>query len=410
MIRVGVVGPRDLVGHVASVAREFPAVAPVTLPYRHEKDTVKILHGAPADVDAWLFTGVVPYEVALASNLPNGPAAYVDYTGATLLRAVVELMSEGGDVSRMSIDTLTDDQVRETLQESRLATDGVRVLPYRPGLSSEEIVEFHRGAADELGDHVAVTCLRSAYDVLRRDDDGRSFRLTPSIHSVRAAFRQLLLTLDSRQSGNAQVVFGLVELTTEPDRLLRQESARLAGSLLPYGGRRHLIVTTRGALEAATGSFSEFPALNRLAERYGSVRIGFGVGASAAEAETLAKRALGRARAASRATAVVSLRHEVDIALAGGQGTGAAGRRPSLAVLAQRSGLSTATLQRLRELPHEPGSHGLTTRDVAARLDVQPRTARRILNRLERTGLARTVGTQSLNGSGRPLLIYELDI
>jgi hypothetical protein len=253
-----------------------------------------------------------------------------------------------------------------------------------------------------------VTCLRSAYDTLR--PQLASLRLAPSVHSIRSAVRHLLLTLDSRQSGDAQVVLGLVELTAEPDRLLRQEAARLAGSLTHYGGRRHLIVTTRGALEAATASFSEFPAVTRLAERYGSVRVGFGVGSSAAEAEALAKRALSRARAASRATAVVSLRHEVDIVLAGGHGAGGERGRPSLNVLAQRSGLSAVTLTKLRELVRGSTSEGLTTRDVAAHLELQPRTARRILNRLERAGLARTVGTQALNGSGRPLLIYHLDI
>jgi response regulator of citrate/malate metabolism len=79
-----------------------------------------------------------------------------------------------------------------------------------------------------------------------------------------------------------------------------------------------------------------------------------------------------------------------------------------LSLLSQRAGLSTATLMRLRDMLAEQDEPTVTTRSVAAALSVQQRTARRLLNRLERAGAAQSTGRQGLEGSGRPLVTYEL--
>ncbi|MFS8478088.1 MAG: hypothetical protein FWJ93_03805 [Micromonosporaceae bacterium] len=147
--------------------------------------------------------------------------------------------------------------------------------------------------------------------------------------------------------------------------------------------------------------------LGRLADRHDTVRIGFGLGRSAAEAESLARRALTRARRIGKVAAVLSLRGDLDIVLA----TTAPAPTPTdgnLAIIAQRVGLSVATLQRLREVRATVGPAPLTTRDVADRLAVAQRTARRMLHRLELAGLAERTGSLASGTSGRPLTLYRL--
>src|SRR3954469_10370020 len=162
---IGVVGPSDLVTSSSRIAGALRGVEVVPLRYRRETDTPKVMADAPGSVDAWLFTGVVPYQIAAAQGLLDRPAAHVEYTGATLMRALVQLLREGRDVTSLSIDVLDEAEVRETFDEVGLPTSGVRVLPYRPGLSLEEILEFHHEARTT----VAITCLRSAYEKLRTE-------------------------------------------------------------------------------------------------------------------------------------------------------------------------------------------------------------------------------------------------
>jgi DNA-binding transcriptional ArsR family regulator len=400
---IGIVGPSDLVTSSCRIIGALRGVEVVPLRYRRETDTPKVMAEAPPSVDAWLFTGVVPYQLAAAHDLLDRPAAHVEYTGATLMRALVQLLREGRDVTSMSIDVLDEAQVRETFDEVGLPTRGIQVLPYRPGLSSDDVVAFHR----EAGADVAITCLRSAYEKLRTTQT--TLRLAPSVHSVRAAVNSLLLVHDALRSDDAQIALGLVEIAEAGESALRREAGSLGGSVIKYDDKRYLVVATRGPLEQATASFTELGMLNRLKEQFGPVRIGFGIGGSGTETEALARRALGRAKSAGRTAAVVSLRNDIDLVLVGGAAPRAQ-QRSKLQLLAQRAGLSKATLERLQELVRATPEDGLTTRSVADHLGIQPRTARRVLNRLERAGLADATGTQLGNGSGRPLVVYRVHL
>ncbi|MFV2117472.1 hypothetical protein ACE14D_03125, partial [Streptomyces sp. Act-28] len=274
-VTVGVIGPEDLVDKVVAVGGESGAARLRAFPYRHEDETLDAVRAATPGVDALLFTGVVPYTLAAGAGPVDRPALYVPYSGATLLRALVELLRLGHDVSRISIDTLGRADVTETLTEARLPTEHVRVLPHRPGLTSRDLVDFHLAAHERHRTTVALTCLGSAYHQLEHRLP--AVRLAPSRHSIRAALRALVLTPAGAHSDDSQVALGIVDLPAA-DEELAADLAALGGSLagLPDGSR--LAVTTRGALEKATDQFTRLPFLDGLAARHGSAHVGFGLG------------------------------------------------------------------------------------------------------------------------------------
>lgn len=404
-IEIGVIGPHDLVDDVAAACEEQPGVTARRLHYDHESQAPAIVEAHAGQVEAWLFTGVVPYTLAREANALNRPAVFVDYTGATLLQAAVRLLRAGHDITRMSIDTVTGADVATTFGEAGLPVDRVRSLPYRSGLRSDDVVAFHR-RQHKAGADVAVTCISSVYEVLRHEMP--AFRLAPSNHSVRIALRQLLLQVGSQAQEDAQIALGLANLSDGDDGLLK-EVAGLGGTLARFAPDTYLIVTTRGPLHDATGGFTALPMLRRLADRHETVQIGFGLGRSAAEAENLARRALSRARRVGPTTAVLSLRGETDIVLESTTPPPAPSE-VNLAVIAQRVGLSVPTLLRLREVRTSVGDEPLTSREVADQLRVQQRTARRMLHRLELAGLAERTGNLASGTSGRPLTLYRLTL
>jgi DNA-binding transcriptional ArsR family regulator len=381
---------------------------------------------------------VVPHALADAAGVLDRPAMYVPYNGATLLRVLVELLRLGHDVSRVSIDTLRRDEVLETMTEAKLPTDRVRVLPYRPGLTSQDVVDFHLEARDAQKTRVAITCLGSAFHVLEQHT--HTVRLAPSRHSILATLQALVLATAGRHSGDAQVALGIVDLPAGAgvDARLPEDIRVLGGSLAELPDGRRLLVTTRGVLETATERFTRIPFLDALASRHGSAYVGFGLGRTAAEAEALARRAVNRARSVGPAAGVVSMADDVDIVIvpdaagvtggeAGAAGvtggaSGAAGAagdrsaRPSApspespALLARRVGLHPQTLDRLRELTVADGTAGVTAHRVAEHLSVQQRTARRILKRLERAGVAVPTGSRQEGQTGRPPIVYRVHL
>ncbi|MEU7852628.1 hypothetical protein [Nonomuraea sp. NPDC049141] len=399
-IVIGVVGPHDLVDDVAATCEEQPGVSALRLDYDHESQAPEIVEAHAAAVEGWLFTGIVPYMLSRDAETLTRPAAFVDYSGATLLSALVRLQHEGQDVTRLSIDTLPTADVVATFAEAGLPADALRTLSYRPEMTSKKAVAFHRRGPD----HPVITCLSSVHEALR--GEMHVLRLAPSVHSVRVALRQLLLTAEGQAQEDAQIALGLIEVETE-EGLLREATA-LGGTLAAFRGGIHLLVTTRGPLYDATGGFTGLPMLGRLAAHNQAVRVGFGLGRSAAEAESLARRALARARRIGDVAAVLSLRADTDIVLESVAGVPASGR--NLSVIARRVGLSVATIERLLQARAAAGDEPLTTREIADRLEVQQRTARRMLHRLELAGLAERTGNLTSGSSGRPLTLYRLTL
>ncbi|MEV6864963.1 hypothetical protein AB0M44_28635 [Streptosporangium subroseum] len=399
-ILIGVVGPHDLVDDVAAICEEQPGVSTLRLDYDHESQAPTIVEAHANAVEGWLFTGIVPHMLAHEADVLTRPATFVDYSGATLLSALVRLQHQGHDVTRLSIDTLSSAEVTATFAEAGLPTDELRVLPWRSGMTSQSATAFHRRG----GKHVVITCLSSVHEALR----GKLpvLRLAPSVHSVRVALRQLLMSAEGQAQEDAQIALGLIELDGE-EGLLREATA-LGGTLAAFRGGIHLLVTTRGPLHDATGGFSCLPMLSRLAVYSPVVRAGFGLGRSAAEAESLARRALARARRIGDVAAVLSLRADTDVVLESVAAPPAS--ETNLPLLARRVGLSVATLEKLLEARATVGDQPLTTREIAERLAVQQRTARRMLYRLELAGLAERTGNLSSGSSGRPLTLYRLTL
>jgi hypothetical protein len=240
------------------------------------------------------------------------------------------------------------------------------------------------------------------------EQEMHAVRLAPSRHSIREALRHLVLTVTNLRTGDAQVAIGLIDLDGASDVELQQSISSLGGALARLDDV-YLVVSTAGLLEQATRHYQDLPLLERLSSRHEQVHIGFGVGRTAAEAQSRARRALGRSRAVGPAAVAVALTDDTDIILNGGQ-PGDPGLLPpdDLSLLARRAGLNLTTLRQLRELSAERPAELITASDVAEYLGVQERTARRVVKRLERSGIAEVVSTQRDGHSGRPRLLYRI--
>jgi hypothetical protein len=398
---IGVIGPHDLVDHVAALCEKEPGVRTERYGYDEEAQASAIAEAHHESVDAYMFTSVAPYSLTLAAGVLARPAVFVDHTGSTLLEALIRLLADGEDVSSLSIDTLPQAAVLATLAGVGLPIDGVSVMPYHSGLSIADIVTFHRKQRRA----VVITCSEAVAAKLRART--RVLKLEPSPHAIQVALRQLLLATEGQAHEDAQIALGLVELSGGDDGMLK-EAAALGGSLALVGGGIHLLVTTRGPLQDATNQFTGLPMLGRLAEGREMVRIGFGLGHSAAEAESLARRALSRARRIGNVAAVACLRANNDIVLQQTPSEDIRGDR-RITVLAKRAGLSVQTVTKLEEISAESSGTPVTSREIAARLEVEQGTARRLLQRLERAGLAERAGSRPVP-SGRPLTLYLLTL
>ena len=78
--------------------------------------------------------------------------------------------------------------------------------------------------------------------------------------------------------------------------------------------------------------------------------------------------------------------------------------------IADRSGLPAHTIRKIIGVLAYGNTDQISSAELVSYLGISLRTANRYLSSLERSGIARAVGHRNLNGRGRPIVIYALDL
>jgi hypothetical protein len=407
VVRIGVVGRGDLTRDVAAIV-EAAGHSAVSAPGLSTTAALADhLAGEPAAADAWLFTSIHTYHQAEAAGLLDRPAAFVSYTAGALQQALITAFRDGVDIARLSVDTISEAAVRRAYAGAELRDlDGVQVLPFRANLATADYASFHRTHAG-AGAALAVTCSVDVAEQLAGDIP------VVLVHPVRevigAAVDSLVVEVEEREAGLAQIAVGHID--ADVPSLLAPFSRDFDGWLTTQPST--VLVSTRGGLERATQGFTAFPLVDDVGAVPGRLRVGFGIAFSAAEATRLADRALHRAQRLGERAVVVLGRygtHLVHVAdAAGDQGVEApGGREGDLGALAVRAGLSVDNMHKVVDFAE--AVNPMTASQLARHLDIQDRSARRILNQLDSAGLAVRSVNPAAGSSGRPAVSYLLAV
>jgi hypothetical protein len=429
-VRIGIVGPPEVarrmieIGHTLASA-ELRTMSLVATTYQRQSQIPDRVRVIADDVDALLFAGPLPYDLAKEAGVLSRPATYVEPAGSSLYGAMLRAMQQGEiDLRRVSIDSLRTAAIREAYDECGIGHRRVRVLTYDGPDSAARFVEFHRehhaagrttGAFTTVGD-VERALIRTGIPVVR---------IRPTSLAVRASLRAAALLGTGGRLEAAHVVVGLVEAPELPRapayglrgpwameelrlamvKALRPDTERLAISVLPRTERSFVLLATVASIREVTRNFTVAPFAAVVQRATGVMPlIGFGLGATGAAAEANAELALADARGSSGARVYVRLRD--GSALARGHGRDELEPPPEL--------VESRHINALRIL-HE----GLVSADseaplvdaesAAALLGISPRTARRVLQDLARAGLVWPVPPLASGVTpGRPRQTYRL--
>jgi GTP cyclohydrolase III len=427
-LAIAIVGPEDLVER-AMLASSREAAGDwhlVAAAYREEHETVDLLARLEGRVDACLFTGPLPYDIALASGALTTPATFVPLNDAALYRTLLRGVVEGAcDPRTVSIDTLTLEDVEEAYAEIGVSLDRVRVHEYGGPEPSAAIAAFHEDLWRAGSISTAVTCIRSVWTRLQ-SAGVPVLRVLPTQASFRSALRMAALmgvrghladsqiavaiveTPATREaSGERPALYWREELRLSLHRLLLQEARSMGATLQPFEDHGFLLVTTVGALAASTNGFQVAPLLDRVREELGvGVHVGVGVGRTAQEAAGSASEALARAR--RDGSQGFALQHAGEVVVLPGRGG-----VPSVHE-APPASEGMAVLARLVEAFDGQGDaedreqNVVDVEGVARVLGITPRSARRTLHMLAGEGLAWPLPPGRSPQRGRPRRRYRL--
>jgi hypothetical protein len=436
-VRIALVGPDDLVERSILVQDRKPQEFDwqlIAAGYREEHQAPDVLRRLHGKIDACLFTGPLPYDIAMRADVLDVPASFVPLNDAALYRALLAgLMSESFDLTKVSIDTLDQQEIGEAYAEIDAPVSCVRSHPYQAGEQAADVADFHLACWRSGEITAAVTCVRSVWQLLRAAGVP-ALRVLPTQASVRTALRTVgLMGMGSHLAG-AQIAVAMVgfsvpgtpgslrpglywrdEFRLPLHQLLLSEARRLDAVVQPFEERGFLLVTTVGALAASTDGFRTAPFVDRIRRELGiDAHVGVGVAGSVGEAAAQAGQALDRARdGGGEGFALVS----------GGSFLMLPGREGSPAssgpAAKQREDALLLLSRLVRALPAGAAEAGgadagavdtgaVDAEEVAAALHTTLRTARRNLQLLTDEGLVWVLPPDRAPSPGRPRRRYRL--
>ncbi|MDU4960237.1 MAG: GTP cyclohydrolase [Sporomusaceae bacterium] len=425
--RLAIVGPTDSVNLIyAAAEKRTSSLAPLPVIYRDASEVPAILRSMQSEADIWLFSGVVPYRHALTVPRWNKPLLYIPHAGSSLYRAFLQITQTAGmTLQHISFDTYHRDEIEEVYRDLDFPLPPIHLRYYEGTICAEELTEFHHQLWRQNKTQVAVTCfLKTAVQLKALGVP--TFRIWPTPNNIRTALDTASRLAEAMCYSESQIAVSHIEIDNYAllvrnanssydvsrleiglHELLIDFAQQVGGSLIPQGKGSYIIFTTRGRIAAITGDFTILPLLNAIRDDlHIHVSGGIGFGTTAYQAEENAHIAHGLAKRLGPGQWLIVTDDQRTLGPLSADEGGRRFNGEQQRLLAKRLQISLLTLNQLAELVAESKDVAISINDLAARLALTPRSARRIMSALREAGFA-CVSGEDAAGKGRPRKLYR---
>ncbi|QGP92055.1 hypothetical protein MGLY_14110 [Neomoorella glycerini] len=430
--KLAIIGPDDLVNQSYQLSRDTAGITPVTLPYKHEGETLSLVEKHDSQVDGFLFTGFLPYHETRKAGITSKPIFFYPINGTSLYRVFfIMKFHQGIDITRISIDTLKRDEVREVYRELELDYSNLYVNEKDlTEFSQEQYFNFHKSLFLQGVTVGAVTAINSVYERLKSEGIP-AFKVIPTLYAMKETLKFIQAAAQAYTAESNQIIIQIIdiedynlngpELASLEKRQrklnLYQELLNYArnyqASVLPTEGDQFVILITKGIFREYTNFYEDIPIIYEIEKKLAmGISMGIGMGRSALEAEENAREALLLSKQKKGRNAYII---NQDKQVIGPIGNGEKldfnlkSDDQRLVGLAEKTGLSIATLTRIQSLIKKLQRDAVTATEIQEGLGITLRTANRVLQKLSSCDIAIKVGLEQ-PARGRPRQVYRIKL
>lgn len=424
MPSIGIIGPCDLVEKAIQAMERYAALRPLALPYKTEQETLGIVAEHEAAVDGFLFTGYVPYRLVRSAGVDK-PLFYFSIAGASLNKSLFHFHMHGQvDVSRLSIDTISPEEIAEMYQELGLDVAGVQInrTPLER-FAAEDYFQFHLQHYQSGKTSGAITSVNSVAERLKAHGVPVQ-KLVPTPQGMRHTLKLMTTFFEGEEARGKQLVYLLIqsleakevesELWNETARWFEKENKRLQASVF-WNSREIIALIDQRVFDKYTSREQTIPLIQDLRERVQlPLVVGIGMGDTMLDAEENARASLELSRRnGARQTFIINQNKEVVEAMTPDGAVDLRFRLMStdahLVKLAQETNLSVKTLSKVKHICGDSGTNVISSKTIEDCLGITLRSANRILTKLVEAGVAIPKGYEDPVGRGRPRVLYFID-
>jgi hypothetical protein len=423
-------GSADSVQVVRNIAAEYQEFECQPFAFVEMSEILPLFQRHDNEIDMWVLPGRTACLIAQEWGGVVKPMFHMPYKGASLYKTLCEIFyTQVVRLTEISFDSVLYEDLKRVFLEMGIDAEPSYVKPFEIGMTEDAALKYHCDLWRSGKTKVAVTCYPEVKKRLM-ELGIPAYRVLPARSAVESVLNLILRTAEMQTAQEAQIAVQLLEVDAfsstkefqSTDELFAMEmkvtqklivyAKIVQGALKTAGSGRFAIFTTRGSMKNLTVDFSTIPDLASFEHLNANVvASGIGIGSSAYEAEFNATKALMAAKEIGRGTWMVYFENKTVV---GPLGTteqityGYSSER--FRNISKRTSVSVPTLSRLSSVWHKLGKSGINAQELALHLQILPRSARRILQELERVGLAEMIGEESPSLRGRPRKRYKINL
>lgn len=433
-IKVGIVGASDTVDLIKSVGYEFnDRIDCIPLSYKDTDECIEIVKESINSMDAFLFSGSVPYELVTKNLNVTKPCMYIPRNSSCIYKLLWEIRNSEILSGNISMDTATEkdiSDIHEILKELNCNELNIFPLNFRGvNWDYKETINEHYNLWREGKSDLAVTAFYSIY--LKLKELGMPvIRITLTKDIIRKTIEALISNVTNRRLKANQVGVIIINIESPKELALTSyENQKLKlklsnifldyaqafhGCYFPLDTGDHVIFTTRGSIVASTNGYKSISIIDALSKELTNAKIscGIGYGKTSNEAEVNAKLGLSHARENGGDCAFVigdegSIRgpigkdSEIEYSYS---------NEGELLKIAEDIGISTLYVSKLKSISEHIGKNTINSKELAYYLSISERSARRILKLLSNKGYAEDIGEEAPRAKGRPRILYKINL
>ncbi|MGB9813235.1 MAG: HTH domain-containing protein [Thermovenabulum sp.] len=435
-IKMGIIGPTDSLEIIKSIVEDFNNNVTIYFkPYQTFDELYDVKKFCEENIlDVLLFSGQAPYYWVKERENIEIPMLYIPRNGTCLYRTLFNIHLDKVDFNKVSFDTISEEDIKEAYKELNIPITKIYTLAYNKYLPYEQIIDYHLKLIND-GKVIAVaTCLQKPYDILK-EKGIRTYRIFPTKSIIRETFIKGLLYGESTKFKETQFAIIVVrvedvlreiyennnlnykmqKILLELEKIIIDYSELLEGTMVKLREGEYAIFATRGTIENITDDYSKFPLYKDIKENFPFlVTMGVGFGKTAKTARNNAYIALNYSKLNNGNCFITTEYGKIIGPLIPEESKKRELFSNDLLEIAKKVGISAINLSRIKQALKNLNKNEISSRELSLELNISERSARRILNKLEKKGYAKVVGTNSfLNKSGvkgRPLWVYKINL
>lgn len=430
--RIGIITPPRAQINFQAVEEQMRQRSEIVyLPYSTTMELSGLYLEQASRFDGFLFSGNFPRDYIMEHVCPmTKPHRCLQLADRDIYRIIAKLYAQnpGIDFTRVVFDSAPSN--RETLV--RLFEDvfpvdrmpQVMLFSQRKNMGQvhQQMLESYRDRWERGTVDLVVTRMSNLGPMLERAGIPHVL-LQPDTATVMECFSNLLSDIQSVRMERALTACCMIrpaidapaaeELALLENALKRFNAEQNRSLVLRRSGIQYEAVTSGTAAQELTCGCTTCLITSCLLEALPfSVHIGWGIGYDVVAAHQNALRAIRESeRDPQKYTYLVNEGYEMVGPLCGERTLSYQIRSdPRVSQLARQLGIAPINLEKLISLQKRKQMAEFSTSDLVFYLDITPRSAARILRKLEQSGGAEQVRSVHINGRGRPAGVYRLDL